>query len=337
MRTVFIVTHANESVATGHLMECIVCAEELIKKGYFISFWINKDVGENLKKRIPCVCQEYGELEEEDYQHFVSRILALHPMSVIFNLRKITNIFLEKLKRSIPDNIKMICIDEFGHRDLSADIIINPMIDSYYWDYGNSKAQLFCGAEYLVLSQKMTEFHLKEKFINNEIKNIVISMGGVDPQNYTLSLIDMIPQIFPDSAIHIVIGGGNQCRDEITKKSLKYEMIELHQNVTNLPQMMYEADLLICAGGNTLHEAACVGTPALVMPSMPHEKITAGYFGKEGFGHVIDTDKNLYNEVLNACKKIENLEERKGMSERGKCISDGLGWKRVVKIIESIK
>ena len=44
MKTIFIVTEANVAVATGHLMECIVCAEELMENGYEISFWINDDM-----------------------------------------------------------------------------------------------------------------------------------------------------------------------------------------------------------------------------------------------------------------------------------------------------
>ena len=48
--------------------------------------------------------------------------------------------------KAIDKTISIICIDEFGHRNLQADIIVNPMIDSYYWNYGESDARLFCGA-----------------------------------------------------------------------------------------------------------------------------------------------------------------------------------------------
>ena len=68
MNTIFIVTEANATVATGHLMECIVCAEELMESGYDVSFWINDDMEEGLKKRIPCMFWEYHISIENDYE-----------------------------------------------------------------------------------------------------------------------------------------------------------------------------------------------------------------------------------------------------------------------------
>ena len=41
--------------------------------------------------------------------------------------------------------------------------------------------------------------------------------------------------------------------------------------------------MVCCAGGNTLHETACIGTPAIVWPSMPHERRTAECFERQGF------------------------------------------------------
>lgn len=336
MCTISIVTEANKFVATGHLMECIVCAEELIKRGYLISFWINKDAKEELKKRVPCARIEYEETIEKDYIFFLKEILRSHPKYVIFNMRKIENNFLKEVMYSLPRDIKVVCIDELGHRELMADIIINPMINSYYWNYGNSRAQLFCGAEYLILPQIVSKIHLKNKIINDEIKNVVISMGGVDPQNFTLDLLNVIPRCFFNSLINIIIGGGNLSQDKIKKKSIKYKNIKIYKNITDLPLMMYEADLMVCAGGNTLHEAACIGVPTIVIPSMPHEKMTARYFEEKGFGHVIDTDKDFYEEVSKACIMITNHQKRIIMSKKGKQISDGLGWERVIEIIENL-
>lgn len=335
MQTIFIVTEANEYVATGHLMECIICAEELNNRGYIVSFWINNDAKDNLKKRIPCPYQEYEKTIEEDYGYFEKQIGMKRPKVVIFNLRKISKKFLEEIKCSFIDNIKLICIDEFGHRNLAADVIINPMIEPCYWDYGDSRARLYCGAKYLILSQELAKLHLKNKGINNDIKNVLITMGGVDPKNYTSDLIEIIPHAFGDSNVNIVIGGGNQNQEEIREKSAIYKNIKLYENITNLLQMMFEADLLLCAGGNTLHEAACVGTPAMIIPSMPHENMTARYFEKKGFGYVIDIEKDFCNEVLNKCLRLKNIRNRKRMSEKGKLFSDGLGWKRVIEIIEN--
>lgn len=334
MDTVCIVTEADEYVATGHLMECIVCAKELIAEGYAISFWINNNAEHALKKRIPCVYHEYKQSIEEDNTLFFQSVKSEPVEVIIFNVRQITGKFLYRVKNVVSDSTKILCIDEFGHRNLPADIIINPMIAPYYWDYGECKARLYCGAEYLILPAEPGMLHLRKKRINEKIERIVISMGGADPENHTLKLVKIIPELFEETKIFVVIGAENKSRKEIEKEAA-YKTVSLYRNVTNLPEMMFETDLLICAGGNTLHEAACIGTPAIVIPSRPHEEQTAKCFEEKGFGIVVNRQEDLYPQILNALYKISSLEARNEMSKNGKLVSDGLGRKRIVDIIKN--
>ncbi len=336
MNTICIVTEANAAVATGHLMECIVCAEELMGNGYEVSFWINDDAEYSLKQRIDCPYQQYRHSIETDYDYFLYEITNKQPAAILFNLREISEEFLKKIRTRLPTHIKLICIDEFGHRNLPADIIINPMADPYYWEYGESKAHLFCGAEYLVLSEMLEVLHKKEKKIHESINRIIVTLGGVDPQGYTVDLVEATAGNFPYSEIDIIIGGGNPNQEAIVKKAANYHNISVKKNIFNLPDLLYEADLVICAGGNTLHEAACIGTPAIVLPSMPHEKRTAKYFEKRGFGIVIDVDNHWQKDIFTIFDKLMPMEIRSQMSIRGKKLSDGAGRKRIAGIIQKI-
>lgn len=334
MDQIVIVTEANETVATGHLMECIACAEALMKAGYAVSFWINHDAADSLKSRIPCVFREYFRSVEEDCAALTAALQISRPAVVIFNLREITEDFLCVFRMNISDDTTVICIDEFGHRNLKADIIINPMIDPYYWSYGENDARLFCGAQYLILSDELETFHKKEKNIRPAVHEIVISMGGVDPRGYTLELAEIVPSIYPQALIHIILGGGNRQREEILRRTAGKETIKSAENIPDLPKKIYEADLLICAGGNTLHEAACIGTPAIVLPSAPHEKRTAACFAAGGFGLVGDTDASWQTELVSLLEKMHSQHFRNVMSISGKKLSDGRGRKRVVEIVE---
>ena len=332
-----IVTEANEKVATGHLIECVECAKECIRAGYEVSFWINDDMEACLKEKIPCTYQEYHLSIEEDDKVFLKELQKIEPMAILFNLREIDGAFLEKINHNKPENTKTICIDEFGHRALIADVIINPMIDEFYWDYKESSAALYCGAEYLVLPEELEELHNREKIISEKIKKIVITMGGVDPKNYTAELAEIIPCIFPDADVCIVLGGGNRHQEEIEKAVSEKDKVSVKKNISDLPELIYEADIICCAGGNTLHEAACIGTPAVVLPSMPHEKRTAEYFEKQGYAMVADIDGDWKSNIAGLLRQISQEEERRKRSRRGKAITDGLGGKRVVEIIRGIK
>lgn len=336
MNTIFIVTEADERVATGHLMECIACANELLQIEYEVSFWINDNMGKELKKRIPCMFHEYHISIESDYVMLMEEICKVHPEVLIFNLREISEKFLKVCRDTLSKKTTIICIDEFGHRNLQADIIINPMIDSYYWNYGESNARLFCGAQYLFLTKETNQFHQMNKLIEKNIGSILITMGGVDPKNYTLFLMREVPIFFPDADIDIVLGGGNQNCKDIYKKAEDNVRICVYENISNMPKMIYHADLILCAGGNTLHEAACIGTPAIVFPSMPHEVRTARCFSSNGFGCVIDVEDNLQDKLWEVCKYMREYSVRRRMSDSGKELSDGLGFERVMNIIRTI-
>lgn len=333
MDSVILVTEANDRVATGHLMECIVCADELQCAGYHVAFWVNHDAPVGLKERIPCSYQEYQHSIEVDCLGVIEELICLKPCAIIFNLREISNAVIVRIREAVGKNIKIICIDELGHRDLSADIIVNPMIDPYFWSYGNSPAQLYCGEQYLMLEKRVSLLHERKKKINQEVRIIVITMGGVDPQNYTSALLNLIPHYFTDTIIEVIIGAGNAEREEIIKIGGRNSLIKVYENVSNLPELMYEADLVFCAGGNTLYEAACVGTPAIVLPSMPHERRTAEIFEQNKFCRVIDTERDLETELFDRLSDIKPYHVRKQMSESGKQILDGLGRSRMVNIV----
>lgn len=336
MNSIFIVTEANATVATGHLMECIACAEKLIENGYEVSFWINDDMEEDLKKRIPCMFREYHTSIENDYGALMEEVCKTHPRALLFNLRELSEEFSKVCRKTVAKRTIIICIDEFGHRNLQADIIINPMIDPYYWNYGESDARLFCGAQYLFLTKETNRFHRMKKTIRENIGSVLISMGGVDPRNYTFFLIKEIPVCFPDAEIDIVLGGGNQNREDIYRKVKDNAKIRVYENISNMPKMIYHADLIICAGGNTLHEAACIGTPAIVFPSMAHEIRTARCFADGGFGRVIDVEGDLRDKLWEACGNIRDYSVRRRMSDKGKGLSDGLGLEHVMDIIRTI-
>ncbi|MDP7196812.1 MAG: glycosyltransferase, partial [SAR202 cluster bacterium] len=136
----------------------------------------------------------------------------------------------------------------------------------------------------------------------------------------------------------VVVGPGFRNRREleiINKKSKhKFELIDGLKNISNL---ILEASVIFTAGGDTLYEAACIGTPAIVLWEDIHEKKQADWFTREG------SAINLGQGTVVEGKKIEeitirlqnNADKWIKMSNSGKRIIDGKGIERIVKIIRS--
>lgn len=326
---VLIITEANEKVASGHLMESIALYKKLVANNVEALILRNHDM--------PCLWEK--KLESIDnatysfslYQGMEEILKHLQDNAydvIVTDLREIQNEQLLRIKQVFQG--KIICLDEWGNRFLDCHAIVNNMADRSFWDYKDSSARIYAGMQYLILNSDLKNYHEKKKVISQEIRNVVITMGGVDINNSTQKIYDIIKQIDSIKTIHIVLGGG--CRnEEKIRQSVEMDLrCVVHKDIDYLFELIYDADVAFCAGGNTMYEIACIGTPAIVVPTMSHEEINGRAFQRTGFGHVFVRDdmKEILSFMLNFDQKM-----RAQMSSCGKKMVDGNGVERVLQII----
>lgn len=334
LKKILIVTEANERVASGHLFECIVCADYFQSHGLSADLMVNKDMPSQFRQRITNGYLTYQSDIQKEPDYLISCINRNFYQIVIFNLRAIKNEFLKNIKKKT--DAYLICIDEFGNRRLEADIIINPMIDETYWNY-DTNAKLYCGEQYLVLPLDLQEYHQKQKNIKKNIETVTVSMGGVDCRNTTLKLAEWLPQIAGDIDMNIVLGGGYLHKDKLENVIADNDKVHIYQNISYLSRLFFESDLAICAGGNTLHELAVIGTPAIVVPSMPHEVKNGEAYQRKGFS-LCGNNSLLFEkgELKELYQIVKEETVRKEMSYHGKMIADGKGFKRIYDVVSQI-
>ena len=331
-----LITEANEKVATGHLMEIAELSALLNRENIKTKTIVNYDMPAGLINRVA------GEIEvcDGDVNDCVDQIADIIRESsasvIVTDLREVKNEWVLSIKEKT--GCILICIDEFGHRTLEADIIINPMIDSYYWDYGNSKAKIYSGHEYLVLPEKIRLYHEKEKRINDKIENVCISMGGVDYYGTTCKLARwLLNGENHGCQWNIVIGSAFKHLEElISVVDNSHSKVRVFQNIDYIYDLFYEADVAFCAGGNTLHELACIGTPTITIPTMPHEFKNGKRYEELGFGKCLEqTNEIKRNSIIWCNDDIMRSDIRHKLSCAGKKICDGNGGRRMLQIIKS--
>ena len=341
-RKILIITEANETVATGHLYESAELARHIVNIGEEVEVFVNDNAEPVLKKLLPNYI-EYNESVEIGYSK-ISDVVAKNRYSIVVtDLREISNKWIHKFKSE--HDIPLVCIDEWGHRRLDCDVIINPMIGSYYWDYKGTKAKVYCGHEYLILPFKLQEYHKKEKIIRERVERVCVSMGGVDREGTTLKLLRYIEneiKTFCSMRWDIIIGAGFKFQEEFEKlieqmekiKGASIEGLTVYKNPNNIYELFYQADVAFCAGGNTLHELACIGTPTIIIPTVSHESNNGKEYERRGFGECLESTTSLSdNSIKKALSSIENYRIRKKMSSRGKKISDGMGCVKTSKLL----
>lgn len=325
-----IITEANEKIASGHLMESIALARRAMQEKQEVLLAVNDNICREWKyflNGIPIVWYEYNlDMGMITIQNcLASKEIEL----VITDVRELKEYQVKKIRSNY--NGKVVCLDEWGNRELLCDVIVNNMISSYFWKYGNSNAKLYCGPQYLMLKDALQIYHRKEKKNRENIEKVVISMGGVDPQNHTMAILQHLVKISYIQKIDVVLGGGYEYETELRELYGSDSRMQIHRNIDYLYDLFLEDDLAFSAGGNTLYEMASIGIPSIIVPTMEHEKVNGYAFQKKGYGILLD-ENNL--EHMEKTVLSMTYEKRNQMSKIGKQLIDGMGTTRVWSIIK---
>lgn len=331
---IVVLTEADEKVASGHLKECIVLTEELQKIGYDATLWINEDIPKVFLKAITVEFFNYCRPIASGIADVIAYLKKWMIRLVILNLRCVDNELILKIKARC--NVLILCIDELGHRRLDCDIIVNPMIDENFGQYTGKCQQRYLGNKYLILPTKYHEWNQKEKKINDKIEEITISMGGVDINNTTLQIVNWLQEQKMDIAkVNVVLGGGYLCLNEL-KDAIKNNNFFIFQNIDYLDELFFISDVAFTAGGNTLHELACIGTSAVVIPTMPHEYRNGKAFEAKGFGNCYKDFKEFEDSIGEGFLDYFDKEKRYAYLKAGKACADGGGYLRMIELIQNV-
>jgi len=330
MKNVVFCTEASEKIGFGHFMECLGIATKLSDNKIKISFLINDN--RSAVRFLSKLClpyQVYSDFSEID------PLLKMNNFSkCITNLRSIPFDLMKKIKQQ---RIKSIIIDELGNKPIIADVLINgAVVEKWYkYFYPEKKPKTYFGPKYMALGERFLKYHNKEKKITG---TFLVSMGGVDRSGTTLKLVKAL-KIFSEIKKKIVIGPGFYHKKELHEIETKLDKsFELLYDVNGLSDLIYESDIVFSAGGNTLHEASCIGTPAIVLWEDRHEEEQAEWFAKKGaainLGSGIDIKEEKVIETTDTLLKTP-IRWRK-MSGKGKELIDGKGTERIVNIINQL-
>ena len=127
---------------------------------------------------------------------------------------------------------------------------------------------MLLGSEYALLRPEFSEwrvFSLRRR-AKLKFKRLLVTMGGMDPDNFTGQVLEVLKQcnLPKDLGITIILGSSSPHLNEI--KKLSREMPWLTQvkiDVTNMAEIMSNSDLSIGAAGTTTWERCCVGLPCI--------------------------------------------------------------------------
>jgi len=325
---------ASGNIGTGHVVEILVLAGRAGSSGMEPVVWVNAETPPQLIERFPCPVHIVPRFDDAGIRAIAGAMRTLGMERVVTNLRNIDSRQITILKEH---SLGVLCIDEWGGRHLDCDVVVNPSPVTAFHRYssGNPAFRLCAGVEFLPLWADYHTVHAADRRHQGLVRKAVLSMGGVDRTGATINLAAALLDERPDLELHVVIGAGFAHRDKLAafRETRPSARLTLHENLSSLAELFSQCDVGFTAGGNTLAELACAGTPALVAFEDPHEEAQGKAFQRRGFGCCLGPGTAVERgQVRDAVGFFDDPDVRARHCRAGKALVDGRGAERILDI-----
>jgi UDP-2,4-diacetamido-2,4,6-trideoxy-beta-L-altropyranose hydrolase len=217
--------------------------------------------------------------------------------------------------------------DDNKEEEYPVDFIINQ--NPYAQDLNYKKDNylgVFLGSKYALLRKEFRD--LPPFHVRNEIKDIMVTLGGSDINRITEKIVVSLLDTMPDTVFHVVIG---PAFPKGIMENINDNRIKKYYN-PKMSKLMLNCDLAISSCGSTLYELAACGTPTLGIVVADNQILAAKKLNELG---IIESSK--IEEIPQKVVKM-TYEKRVEMSAKARKLVDGLGAERLAKeLISSIK
>jgi UDP-2,4-diacetamido-2,4,6-trideoxy-beta-L-altropyranose hydrolase len=236
--------------------------------------------------------------------------------------------------------LRLLVIDDDGHAEhYYADIVVNQNLHAHLDLYQNREpyTRLLLGTQYVLLRREFLRWSRWERKIRHAAQKVLVTLGGSDPNNATLKLIQALREMRESRLeVIVVVGGTNPHYAELQScvRDSRFS-IRVRSNVMKMSQLMAWADVAVSSASSTIWELAFMQLPAIIVVTSDNQwGVARSLSGKETFqilGWLKEVEEQHLAMELNIM--LQNTSRRARMSSEVRQLVDGQGIARLVETI----
>lgn len=229
----------------------------------------------------------------------------------------------------------VVFIDDPGDRDVECGLLVNalPSLDA---PAKKVKARRSLrGVEYLVLAREYSKGMTTPRTLTSVASGFAF-FGGADLEDFTALFLDALAAGSHVEHWSLLLGPSYKHVDSVSERIARDDLpVSVIRHVESMAGALRSADIAVLAAGNTLSEAAAVGTPAIVLSQNSVQAENAKFFsvrsGVIDLGMLApDSAPRLEDAIVSLSKDTRGRER---MSEQMMKTVDGEGGKRIAGIL----
>ena len=217
---------ANEIIGMGHLMRCLSIAHAFDVQGETVLFITADHSGDDLIRQagFKSICLETERVEMDDELSKINTIIQEYrPSLFLLDSYNIT----EEYCKTISRLVKTAYMDDLNISVWDVNYIINYNVFSLVMDYSlyeQTDTIVLLGPNYAPLRDEFK--NLPKHTIRNEVTDILISVGGTDPEAVTEKMILGTCPKWKNIQFHCIVGPLNPRLEQIKQLEEKIDNVD---------------------------------------------------------------------------------------------------------------
>ncbi len=328
---------ATKDVAIGHLKRCISLAQMFAEKNIPVAFITAFDdyTKEILKNYgFKHITIDGSTNSRQDCRQTIETAKSLAAEIIIVDSYKIDNDYRKKI---MENGFFTVSISDTGYMDLLCDCIINGNLNAEKSkNAAAAETVVFSGIKYLILAKD----YRNEANVYphpDTVKNILITMGGIDHYDLTTKILAILEKYKEDFDITAIVG---PYYDNIVSIKAQIKKMSKKVNLVNSAPTLYpyikKSSLAFSAGGQTLYELSALGRPTIGLLLWKNQEGNVKELAQTGaILSVMYSEDEKFEISLreSATKLITDKNLRNSLSAKASAQVDGKGAERAVNMI----
>lgn len=174
---------------------------------------------------------------------------------------------------------KTLVLDDLADRRHNCDLLLDQNycrgFEVRYKDLVPTECVQLLGPTYALLRPEFASLAKSKRALSEPPRSVLAFFGGTDPcglSGIAIEALRMLKQNIPALEADIVMGAANQHQRGLVERYSELEWLRLHGQVSNLAELMRNADLALGAGGGTLWERCLLGLPSVVAVASDNQR-----------------------------------------------------------------
>lgn len=344
MKRLFIRADAGTRIGAGHFMRCLALAQAWKDAGGEVSFITacqNDDLLQRLREEgfaIHLLANPHP--DPADWNDTKGLLTGFPDAWLVMDGYHFDETYQQRVKEA---GNRLLVIDDIAHlKHYYADIVLNQNLHAEQLHYsGEPYTQLLLGTRYVLLRREFLAWRNWKREIPEVARRVLVTLGGSDPENHTLGVIQALQKIdIPGLEAVVVIGASNPHASVLeTEVGKSKASIRLVRSARNMPELMAGADVAVASAGSTVWELAFLGVPTIAVATTLVEEHLIGGLQKHGLFLGLNWRNDFSIQQLGETLDdfMRDGKRRDDMSQLGQRLVDGNGCENMLGCLSKLK